>query len=257
MLSQNSIQLIRHATLLLQLGNRTMLVDPMLSPKEAMAPIVNSSNDHRIPMVGLPYSKEELSRILQQIDAVLITHLHRDHWDEAARELLPRDTLLFCQPEDIETLKNQGFHRVQPIDHRLTWGNLRINRTGGRHGTGEIGQAMGPVSGFVFQTAEHTIYLAGDTIWCPEVQHALNLWNPDWIIVNAGGAQFMEGDPITMTGEDIYEVAQTNPTTRIIAVHMDTVNHCYLTRNKLASVLKEKGVADRVWIPDDGEIITL
>lgn len=256
MLPQNSLQLLRHATLLLRLGERTLLVDPMLSPREAMEPIVNSSNEQRIPMVDLPLTGEEVQRITQQIDAVLVTHLHRDHWDEAARAMIPEDTLLFCQPEDVTTLKEQSFRRVQPIDHRLTWGNIRIHRTGGRHGTGEIGKEMGAVSGFVFQTTDCTIYLAGDTIWCPEVQHALNVWNPDWTIVNAGGAQFLEGDPITMTDEDIYQVAHTSPTTQIIAVHMDTVNHCHLTRQRLQEAIKSKGIFDRVWIPEDGEIIT-
>jgi len=229
----------------------------MLAQKEAMPPIENSDNDRRIPMTDFPFSDADQQRIIQQIDAVLVTHLHRDHWDQAARDILPKDTLLFCQPEDYDTLQGQGFNRIHSIDHRLIWGKLRIHRTDGRHGTGEIGQAMGPVSGFVFQYGDHTVYLAGDTIWCPEVQHALNLWQPDWTIVNAGGAQFTEGDPITMTDNDLYEVAQTNPTTHIIAVHMDTINHCHLTREQLREALQGKGISDRIWIPEDGEVIPL
>jgi hypothetical protein len=47
-------------------------------------------------------------------------------------------------------------------------------RTGGRHGTGEIGEKMGPVSGYVLRgPGEPVVYIAGDTVWCPEVAAAL------------------------------------------------------------------------------------
>jgi len=45
------IQLIRHATLRVTMGGRTLLVDPMLSDKEAMDQVANESNDRRIPLV--------------------------------------------------------------------------------------------------------------------------------------------------------------------------------------------------------------
>ena len=257
MLPPNSLQLIRHATLLLQIDDRTLLIDPMLSPKEAMPPIVHSGNDRRIPMVDLPLAPQEVRRLIQQIDAVLVTHVHRDHWDDVARALLPKDIPLFCQPPDADVLRAQGFQRVQPVESQITWGSVRLHRTGGQHGRGDLAREMGPVSGFVFQNARGNLYLAGDTVWCPEVQHALNTWQPLWTIVNAGAAQFVEGDPITMTHRDLEQVARTLPTTRIIAVHLDTINHCREDRAALRAALDHNGLSDRVWIPEDGAVITL
>ena len=48
------IRLLRHATLLLDLGGQRLLVDPMLSPSGALVPIPNSGDPRPIPLVGLP-----------------------------------------------------------------------------------------------------------------------------------------------------------------------------------------------------------
>ena len=42
--------------------------------------------------------------VVARIDAVLLTHLHQDHFDATARQLIGRATPLLCQPEDVETL---------------------------------------------------------------------------------------------------------------------------------------------------------
>ena len=85
------IQLIRHATLLIRMGENRILVDPMLSPAETRPPIQMSPNPRRNPLVPLP----ELD--LRGVDAVLVTHVHSDHFDDAAAGLLPRNVPLFCQ----------------------------------------------------------------------------------------------------------------------------------------------------------------
>ncbi len=65
------IRLVRHATLVVRLGEKNLLVDPMLSPPEVMPPFPDTPNDHRNPMVPLP----DLD--LGLIDAVLVTHAPR------------------------------------------------------------------------------------------------------------------------------------------------------------------------------------
>jgi hypothetical protein len=39
----------------------------------------------------------------------------------------------------------------------------------------------------------------------------------------------------------------------MVAVHMEAINHCVLTRAALASSVAAAGLSDRVWIPRDGE----
>lgn len=252
---KNYVRLIRHATLLIQMGNKRILLDPMLSTKNEMDPVVNAGNDIRIPMVDLPFNDQDLAKLLKAADAIFITHIHRDHWDVAAQKLIDKDKLIFCQPADEEKIKEQGFKNVRSISTEIRWEGLQIFRTHGQHGTGEIGKKMGEVSGFVFKDKDHTLYVAGDTIWCSEVEDALQKFNPDTTIVNAGGAQFLKGGPITMTPADVNKVHEVLPQTKIIAVHMDTVNHCFIKRGDLQREVTALGISSAVSIPSDGEFI--
>ena len=242
------IRLVRHATLVVRLGGKTLLVDPMLSPPGAMPPIPNSPNDRHNPLVPLP----DLD--LSPVDAVLVTHTHPDHFDEAAAERLRKNLPLFCQPEDEEELRSSGFSDVRPVTERLSWEGIELLRTGGQHGTGEIGATMAPVSGFVLRAPEEpALYITGDTIWCPEVTDALARHRPQAAVVNAGAAQFVTGDPITMSERDVAEVCRHATETTIIAVHMEAINHCLLSRDDLKTFLKGQNLSQQVVIPADGE----
>jgi L-ascorbate metabolism protein UlaG (beta-lactamase superfamily) len=249
------IRLLRHATLIIEINDKKLLIDPMLSAKGSLEPVPNCGNDTRIPMVELPVNNEELTKILEEADAIVVTHLHRDHWDVAAQNLINKNKLIFCQPGDQNTISEQGFKNVQPIHTLLEWEGVSIARTSGQHGTGEIGKKMGTVSGFVFKYKERSIYLAGDTIWCDDVEKALLEHKPDITILNAGGAQFLTGDPITMIPDDIVQVHEKCPATKIIAVHMDTVNHCFVTRIDLLKALSQKKPGLKVLVPGNGEEI--
>jgi L-ascorbate metabolism protein UlaG (beta-lactamase superfamily) len=252
------IHFLRHATLVLTIHELTLLVDPMLSPLEAMDPIPNAGNQQRIPMVPLPLFAEELQQVLEGIDAVLVTHTHPDHWDASAQATLPKHLPILCQPEDQNAIEQAGFSQVLPVTEHLTWHGLQIDRTGGQHGTGIIGKKMGPVSGFLLQAErEPALYIAGDTIWCPEVEQALKQFSPDVVILNAGAPTFATGGgPITMDEEDVCLVCRNIPEAQIVAVHMETVNHCRLTRAALRAKVEEEGLGKQVLIPQDGDILT-
>ncbi|MBA2682809.1 MAG: MBL fold metallo-hydrolase [Ktedonobacteraceae bacterium] len=252
------IHFLRHATLVLTIDNLTLLVDPMLSPLEAMDPIPNAGNQRRIPMVPLPLSDEELQQMLGGIDAVLVTHTHLDHWDASAQSMLPKSLPLLCQPENREALEQAGFSQVVPVTEHLTWRGLQIDRTGGQHGTGEVGKRMGSVSGFVLQAkGEPVLYVAGDTIWCSEVEQALKQFSPDVVVLNAGAPTFITGGgPITMDEEDVCQVGRSIPEAKVIAVHMETVNHCRLTRAALRTKVEAEGLEKQVSIPQDGATLT-
>jgi L-ascorbate metabolism protein UlaG (beta-lactamase superfamily) len=249
------VQLIRHATLRVSIGGYTFLVDPMLGAKDSMEPIQNAGNSLRIPMVDLPFSPAE---ILKDVDAVVVTHTHRDHWDSAATDLVPRTSPIFCQPEDESKFKEWGYTDVRPIGIEATFGGVTIHRTAGQHGSGEIGRKMAPVSGFVLKASgEPTLYLAGDTIYCPEVESSIALHHPDVAVVNSGAAQFLEGGPITMTALDVSKVCRASQDLSVIAVHMEVINHCLLRRDELDRELKNFRLRERVVIPEDGEIVQL
>ena len=250
------IRLLRHATLVLEIGGVRVLVDPMLGRAGTAPAVPNTPNQRPNPLVELPFGDEELSGIVDCIDAVLVTHIHADHWDGRAQEHIPKGTPVLCQPEDEAAISEAGFDSVSPVVTELGWNGLHFTRTGGRHGTGEIGAQMAPVSGFVVRAeGSPGLYIAGDTIWCDEVEQALQTHSPEVVVVNAGAARFLEGDPITMTAEDVAKVCRSAPEARVIAVHMEAINHCLLTRTDLSEKLDEQRLLDRVGIPADGETL--
>lgn len=248
------IRLIRHATLVIELFGRRILVDPMLSDAGVMEPVQNAASTSRIPLVPLPSSIEA---ILSAVDAVLLTHLHRDHFDEAAAALLPKGLPILCQPSDAQRLSDWGFQTVLPVAGAVDLLGIEFRRTDGKHGTGLIGAKMGAVSGFVLRApGEPVLYIAGDTVWCGAVRESLESFKPDVVVLNAGAAQFLTGSPITMDGVDIARVCATVPEAAIVAVHMDAINHCLLTREGLRADLTRRGLLNRVLIPADGESLS-
>jgi L-ascorbate metabolism protein UlaG (beta-lactamase superfamily) len=233
------ITLVRSATLIVEIGGMRILVDPMLDDPGSRPPIEGTRNQVANPTVPLPFPAED---VVRDLDAVVVTHRHRDHLDTRAEELLPRDVPVFCQPEDAASLRELGLD-ARPVQDTVTWNGLDITRTPAQHGTGKIAELLAPVSGFVLDD----LYIAGDTIWYSGVEEAIEHHRPQVAVVNAGGAEFLEGGLIVMGADGVREVVARVPT--VIAVHMEALNHCFLERVALAAAVP--GVV----IPRDGETV--
>jgi L-ascorbate metabolism protein UlaG (beta-lactamase superfamily) len=226
---------------ILELGGRRILVDPMLDDAGTRPAIGNTASPARNPTVPLPFPAE---RVVRDLDAVIVTHRHRDHLDGRAEELLPRDVPVFCQPEDEEALRALGLD-ARAIEQELDWEGIRIARTPARHGFGEVAEALAPVSGFVLDD----LYLAGDTVWYEGVEETIARHRPRVAVVHAAGAEFLQGGLIVMGVDDVREVAARVPV--VVAVHMEALNHCFLTRAEL------REAAPSVLVPEDGETLEL
>ncbi|MBB6111582.1 L-ascorbate metabolism protein UlaG, beta-lactamase superfamily [Mucilaginibacter lappiensis] len=248
-----NLQLLRNATQILSANGKTILIDPMLAPKGSYDPFQNTRNNLRNPLVDLPITEDELHTLIAKTDVVLLTHLHLDHWDATARELLPKDITLFCQPANTEAIREAGFTNVIPVHDELVWDDIRISRTGGHHGTGEIGERMGIVSGYVIAYGNDSIYITGDTIWCTEVQDALDKYHPAHVVLNGGAARFITGDPIVMDINDIITVCNYAPKANVHVVHLETANHGTESRADIKAALLAHNLTERCHVPNDGE----
>ncbi|PFO06297.1 hypothetical protein COJ85_08165 [Bacillus sp. AFS076308] len=249
------IQQIRNATLIVEYAGKKFLIDPMLAEKGTYPPFPNSlRQDQFNPLVGLPTSLDNITNV----NAVIVTHLHLDHFDSVAKDVLPKDIKMFVQnEEDAKVDRNAGFQNVEVLQEDTVFDNIQLIKTKGEHGRGEILKRTGLVCGVVFKHQnEKTLYVAGDTVWYEAIQEVIDTHKPEIIVVNGGDNQFFEGGSLVMGKDDIYAVYKAAPTAKIISVHMEAVNHWTLSREELKNFIEEKGISSHVLVPDDGESYT-
>lgn len=250
---------IRNATAHIEYAGKKFLIDPVFAPKDAYPGFEGSLNSHlNWPTVELPF---DIEKILD-VDAIIITHTHPDHLDEAALHAIPKNMKLLVQnDEDKEFITNAGFTNITILGKNSHFEGIDLSITSGQHGSDkamqEWGALLGKVSGVVFSHPdEKTVYLAGDTIWNAEVEKAIIEYSPQIMILNMGDAQIPGFGSIIMGKEDALRAHQALPNAQIIATHMEAVNHAALTRNELRDFVNKNDLEKYVFVPEDGESLT-
>jgi L-ascorbate metabolism protein UlaG (beta-lactamase superfamily) len=272
------IRQIRNATLVIEYGGSKFLTDPWLAPQHAYMGFPGTANEHlRQPTTPLVVPMEEII----DVDAVILTHAHPDHWDCVAAKNIPADKPIFVQHfGDMDIVSNARamilddkgiwFDQVDGktfTDVRVLTGNPKFNgvklkKVPGQHGSDEALQVgywlLQEVCGVVFShPGEKTLYLAGDTVWNEYVEANIAEYKPDVIIVNAGNANVPGMGSLIMSPDDVAAVCKAAPKATIIASHMEAVNHATTTRADLRSYLDQHGLSNRVLIPADGDTCAL
>lgn len=252
---------LRNATFVLEAGGHRILVDPMLGAKGTVAPpfAVIRHKARRNPLIDLPPNTDAH---LAELDAALVTHCrrgHHDHLDKAAHKLLrARDLPVFCHELDVRYMAKQGLRteRMTPHQPREFLGGT-ITAFHAVHGYGLIAKAMGPGVGYLIQLpGEPSLYISGDTVLTTEVRRVLTERRPDIAVMAAGSASIDFGRPILMPMDELLEFTRLAPG-RVVANHLEAVNHCPTTRADLDAELRNAGLRDKVLIPDDGQTIDL
>jgi L-ascorbate metabolism protein UlaG (beta-lactamase superfamily) len=141
---------IGHGTALLDLDGVRLLTDPLLRTRVA----------HLQRHAPLPSPEA-----VRDIDAVLLTHLHRDHLDLPSLRRVGRDVPIVVPRGGGALLLRRGFDAVREIapGEEIAVGALRVSATEARHhgGRGVVG-ARGPALGYLV-SGSRRVYHAGDT----------------------------------------------------------------------------------------------
>jgi hypothetical protein len=118
---------------------------------------------------------------------------------------------------------------------------------------------MGKVSGFVFRAeGEPSIYWTGDTVWYEAVQEVVKTQQPGIIITHSSGAMWADfPDPIVMDAAQTVAVCKIAPNSKVIAIHMESLDHGTVTRTDLRAAASQASIPEaQLIIPADGETLS-
>ncbi|WP_111684730.1 MBL fold metallo-hydrolase [Winogradskyella tangerina] len=249
---------IRNATMIIETGDHVILVDPMLGKKGTAAPpfTIFRFKPKRNPIVDLP---DNCQPLLDKVTHCLITHKHPDHIDNAAEEFLKAKHIpVTCSRLDEALFKQKGLNVVQTLDYWTPEVFLggKIEGIPARHGYGYVAKPMGNVMGFYLEfPKEPSVYLSSDTIYTTDVEKVLKEYKPDISVVASGTAQLDFFQPLLMRVDDIIRFTKTAPG-KVIANHLEAVNHCPTKRSDLKVRFEQEGLSEKTLIPEDGESMT-
>jgi L-ascorbate metabolism protein UlaG (beta-lactamase superfamily) len=249
---------LRNATMVIETGDKVILVDPMLGKKGTAGPTFTlfRFKPQKNPIVDLP---NNAMSIVNKATHCLITHLHPDHLDKEAELFLKsRNIPIICSIKDEATLKKRGLNVMQTVEY---W--KETNFLGGKiqgipavHGYGFVAKPMGNVMGFYIELPnEKSIYLSADTIYTDDVHKVLTQLKPEIAVVACGTAQLDIFQPLLMRMDDILKFVKNAPN-KVLANHLEAVNHCPTKRTELQKEVSNIALTDKVFIPKDGESIT-
>jgi L-ascorbate metabolism protein UlaG (beta-lactamase superfamily) len=148
--ARDRIAFLGHATVLIELEGTRLLTDPLLRRRVAHL-------RHRAPAAR--------EQVLEGVDAVLISHLHRDHLDIASLRMLGRQTPVLVSRGAGAWLRARGFANVIELgvgeSDRL--GPVEVTAVEARHDDRRMpGGPRAPALGFVVR-GRRQVYFAGDT----------------------------------------------------------------------------------------------
>ena len=124
---------IRNSTSILTYTGLKFLIDPYFSPKGYYPGFelcrTEEGKRTRTPLNDLPIPIEE---IIKDIEAVLVTHTHADHWDEYTAKFIPKHIPTFVQNiSDKKLILSQGFKDVRVLGINVPYKGITLTKTGG------------------------------------------------------------------------------------------------------------------------------
>lgn len=181
-----SLTWVGHASWVVQLGGATILTDPIWS--------------HRIgPGIVRNVEPGVRSSDMPRIDAVVISHDHRDHLDAPTIARLDRDVVIVCGIGLGRFFRALGFRDVRELDWwtDTTLGDVRISFVPSKHWSrrGLFDQNDTLWGGFILDGPGARVHFAGDTAYFdgfsdigrrhPGITHSLlpiGAYDPEWFM---------------------------------------------------------------------------
>jgi L-ascorbate metabolism protein UlaG (beta-lactamase superfamily) len=168
---------------------------------------------------------------LPELDAVVLSHLHGDHFDRVARRELPRPLQVFTTPQAAGRLGRWGF-TAEGLD---TWErrtlrrdreSLEITALPAVHARGLMGRLLPPVMGSLLALSSdgvvrRRVYVSGDTLTGEHIDEIAHRFpDLDAAVVHLGGTRVLF-HTVTMDAEQGVDFLSRVRPRQVVPVHYD------------------------------------
>ena len=258
-----SLLFIGNATMLLRFGPITILTDPNFLHRGERAYLGWGLTSKRRTDPALEIDD------LPVLDAVVLSHLHGDHWDRVARRGLDRELPVVTTPQAARRLRRQGFHAATALptwhrhelrrdEHRLT-----VTALPGRHAVGPTRHLLPPVMGSLLDYHRGDdlvlrLYISGDTLFVDDLRAIPQRYPAlDVAVLHLGGTMLPGGLLVTMDAEQGADLTQFLGAGTTVPVHHDDYGVFSSPVSSFTSELAKRGATNRVVVVRPGETIEL
>jgi L-ascorbate metabolism protein UlaG (beta-lactamase superfamily) len=220
-----SMTFLGTATTVLRVGSFTVLTDPNFLHRGQWAYLGWGLASRRRTDPALTI------RELPPLDAVLLSHLHGDHFDRVARKGLDRAVPVVSTPHAARRLQRYGFQTTGLRTwqaHELRRGEevLRIEAMPGIHARGLLGAMLPPVMGSLVThetagRADLRLYVSGDTLTGDHLDDIAERHPQiDSALLHLGGTRVL-ARTVTMDGEQGVDLLRRVRPRRAVPIHYD------------------------------------
>jgi L-ascorbate metabolism protein UlaG (beta-lactamase superfamily) len=216
----SSLTFVGTATTLLRLGGFTLLTDPNFVRRGERVHLGYGLTAKRLSEPAMRIDQ------LPPLDAVLLSHLHGDHFDRVAKRDLPREPPVVTTRHAARRLQRWGFAAATGLatwdDWEVARGDerLRVTAVPARHGPVGVHRLLPPVTGSIVDLERGGIralrvYVTGDTLRVPELFAGI-----DVMITHLGGTRVL-GVLVTMDGRQGTDLVELIEPATVVPVHYD------------------------------------
>jgi L-ascorbate metabolism protein UlaG (beta-lactamase superfamily) len=260
--NSGSIFFIGNATVLISFAGFTILTDPTFIHMHEKVHLGYGLHTTRLTNPAININE------LPQLDFILLSHFHGDHFDQVSINELDKSLLVVTTPHAAEELKYKGFNNVEKLEK---WDSisflkddirLTITATPGRHGPFPISIFLPQVMGSIldFQNINRSdllrIYVTGDTMIFNDIKDISKRFpNVDIALLHLGGTTIM-GIMVTMDAMQGINMFKLIDPKKAIPIHYNDYDVFKSSLDDFKKEVKENGLENRIHYLSHGEIYT-
>jgi L-ascorbate metabolism protein UlaG (beta-lactamase superfamily) len=259
--SAGSLTFIGTATTLIRIGGFTVLTDPNFLHRGDRAYLGRGLWSRRLTNPAMELGD------LPPLDAVVLSHLHGDHFDRVARRGLDRAAPVVTTPHAARRLGRWGFttYGLPTWDaHVLRHGTVELSIAAlpAVHAFGLMGKLLPPVMGSLLQLREDgqlrlRAYLTGDTLLGAHLEQIHRRFpDIDVAVVHLGGTRVL-GALVTMDAAQGTELLRRVQPRAVVPVHYDDYGVFTSPLQDFQTAVDRAGFADRVTYVMRGDTVPL